>query len=231
MILSPKKLIIFDLDGTLIDSVPDLAAAINQMLIALKRKPFKEEIIRFWVGNGAQTLVKRALSGSEIIDPALDETLFQEALEIFLKSYAEHLCIHTCTYTHVPETLKTLKEEGYILAIVTNKPEAFVLPLLEGLKIDKLFEYFIGGDSLPTKKPAPQPLLHVCKKFNATVKESLMIGDSKNDILAAKGAKMESIAVTYGYNYGEDIGSYEPEIIVDDFADILGYIKNYYHTD
>ena len=225
MTLSPKKLIIFDLDGTLIDSVPDLAAAVNEMLVALKRDPFDEATIRFWVGNGAQTLVKRALSGSAVVDITLDETLFNEALQLFLTAYAKHLSVHTRTYPHVRETLQFLKEAGYIQAIVTNKPESFVLPLLEGLGIADFFNYFIGGDSLSTKKPDPQPLLHVCEKLKVIVDETMMIGDSKNDILAAKAAKMESIAVTYGYNYGEDISSYEPEIVIDDFAEIMEHLK------
>ena len=225
MVFKNRQLLIFDLDGTLIDSVPDLASAVNEMLVTLKRNPFDEATIRFWVGNGAQTLVKRALSGSEVVDTALDETRFNKALQIFLTAYAKHLSIHTCTYPHVRETLQLLKESGYTLAIVTNKPESFVLPLLEGLGIDDFFDYFVGGDSLSAKKPDPMPLLHVCERLKVTVEETVMIGDSKNDILAAKAAGMDAIAVTYGYNYGEDISSYKPEVVVDDFAEIPGHLE------
>jgi len=216
-----KELIIFDLDGTLIDSVPDLAVAVNHMLEVLGRDTFNEETIRYWVGNGAQTLVKRALSGSTEIKEDLDEALFEKALEVFLDFYGKHLCTNTKTYPNVPGTLRALKSEGYRLAIVTNKPFAFVAPILKNLYLDELFELIVGGDSLEKKKPDPQPLLHVCEVLNVSPDESVMVGDSKNDILAANAAGMRSIGVTYGYNYGEEIDSYEPTLVVDNFADIL----------
>ncbi len=221
MNFSNKEVILFDLDGTLIDSAPDLAVAVNHMLHTLKCETFSEDIIRYWVGNGAQILVKRALSGQSEIDENLDPVLFEKALEIFLNFYAQNLAVTTVTYPNVPATLKALKEAGYRLAVVTNKPFDFVAPILKGLNLDGLFELHLGGDSLPQKKPDPAPLLHVCEQLNVTVAQCVMVGDSKNDILAANAAKMQSIGVTYGYNYGEDIGSYNPDIVVDDFADIL----------
>jgi len=225
MQFSNKELLIFDLDGTLIDSVPDLASAINHMLITLGRMPFEEEQIRFWVGNGAQTLVKRALSGDTTINITLDKTLFESALTIFLDYYAENLATNTRPYDQVPQTLKVLKEAGYTLVIVTNKPYDFVQPILQGLDLAQYFEDYLGGDSLATKKPDPLPLLHICEKFKVPTEKALMIGDSKNDILAASSADIESIAVTYGYNYGEDISIYKPDVVVDTFAEILHYIK------
>jgi len=114
-----------------------------------------------------------------------------------------------------------LKSMGYRLAIVTNKPFAFVEPILEGLNLTGLFELILGGDSLDQKKPDPMPLLHVCDTLGVTVEECVMVGDSKNDILAANACDMQSVGVTYGYNYGEDIGVYEPSMIIDDFGDLL----------
>ncbi len=216
-----KELIIFDLDGTLIDSVPDLAVAVNHMLEVLGCETFDEETIRYWVGNGAQTLVKRALSGSTEIEEDLDEALFEKALAVFLHFYSQHLCTTTKPYPNVPGTLRALKSEGYRLAIVTNKPFAFVSPILESLHLAELFELILGGDSLEKKKPDPQPLLHVCEALNVSVDGSVMVGDSKNDILAANAAGMQSIGVTYGYNYGEEIDSYGPTLVVDNFSDIL----------
>ena len=216
-----KKVILFDLDGTLINSGPDLALAVNHMLQSLNRETFSEEVIDGWVGNGAQMLVQRALSGQREIDENLDADLCFDALDIFLTFYAQNLCIATVAYPNVPTTLKALKETGYRLAIITNKPFAFVEPILEGLKLSGLFELILGGDSLEQRKPHPMPLLHVCDKLGVTVDECVMVGDSKNDILAANAAKMQSIGVTYGYNYGEDIGIYNPDVVFDDFADIL----------
>ena len=224
MILSPKKLIIFDLDGTLIDSVPDLAAAVNHMLRELGYRAYEEYTIRLWVGNGAQTLVKRALSGSFTIDETIDETHFAQALNIFLTHYSKNLAVHTRPYKDVVTTLQQLHTRGYRLAIVTNKPVDFVSPILKALSLEQLFEYFVGGDSLPERKPHPMPLLHVCEKLGTTVDEAVMIGDSKNDLLAANRAHMQSIGVTYGYNYDEKISRYDPDIIVDDFAALLKYL-------
>ncbi len=216
-----KKLLIFDLDGTLINSAPDLSLAVNHMLETLNRDTFSDESIHGWVGNGAQILVQRALSGQSKIDENLDAALSAKALDIFLTFYAENLCISTVAYPHVPITLKILKGMGYRLAIVTNKPFAFVAPILEGLELSDLFELILGGDSLPQKKPDPAPLLHVCEKLGVSVDESVMVGDSKNDILAANACGMQSVGVTYGYNYGESISIYEPDLIVDDFSELL----------
>ena len=216
-----KQLIIFDLDGTLIDSSHDLANAINYMLCSLGRNTFSADTIHYWVGNGAQILVKRALSGRREIDPNIDERLFNQALEIFLDYYNSHLSIETVPYPNVVSTLQELQGLGYRLAIITNKPYRFVAPILTDLKLDTYFETFLGGDSLSKKKPHPMPLEHLCKTLGVNIDQSVMVGDSKNDILAAKACGMHSIGVTYGYNYGEDINSYDPDLVVDQFQHIL----------
>ena len=215
-----KKLLIFDLDGTLINSALDLARAVNTMLEKLEIETCSEDIIHGWVGNGALTLVKRALSGSRTVDENLDDDYVHKALKIFLDYYEKNLCNVTVPYPNVISTLQTLKEK-YTLAIVTNKPFAFVSPILKGLEMDGLFELILGGDSLREKKPYPMPLLHVCEKLGLNVEESVMIGDSKNDILAANACAMQSVGVTYGYNYGENIGVHKPTIIIDDFSELL----------
>lgn len=221
MKLENKKLLIFDLDGTLINSALDLALAVNFMLEQLNRDTFDEEIIHGWVGNGALTLVKRALSGTREVDAYLDEAYVEKALKIFLDYYEKNLCNATLPYPNVPQTLTALKDKGYTLAIVTNKPYAFVSPILQSLRMESLFTLILGGDSLPEKKPHPLPLLHVCETVGYEVASSVMIGDSKNDILAANACSMDSVGVTYGYNYGEDIGVHKPTVILDDFGALL----------
>ena len=223
MKLANKKLLIFDLDGTLINSALDLALAVNYMLETLEREIFSEELIHGWVGNGALTLVKRALSGSRTVDVSLDEEYVQQALKTFLDYYAKNLCNATVPYPHVIRTLRTLNEK-YILVIVTNKPFAFVEPILNGLEMNGLFELILGGDSIKEKKPHPMPLLHVCENLSISVEASVMVGDSKNDILAANACGMDSVGVTYGYNYGEDIGVHKPSLIIDNFKDLLEYL-------
>jgi len=218
-----KQLLIFDLDGTLINSALDLALAVNHMLKQLGRDTFDEEVIHGWVGNGALTLVKRALSGAREVEVSLDEAYVEKALKIFLDYYAKNLCNATVPYSHVISTLKALKE-NYTLAIVTNKPFAFVSPILKGLEMDGLFTLILGGDSLKEKKPHPMPLLHVCEKLDIPVKASVMIGDSKNDILAANACGMDSVGVTYGYNYGEDISLHKPTVITNNFSELLEYL-------
>jgi len=218
-----KKVIIFDFDGTLIDSSPDLSRAINHMLKQIERSTFSEDIIHGWVGNGATTLVKRALSSSSVVDDSIDNELFENALDIFLKFYSQNLCVATSLYPNVKKTLESLKSMGYNFVIVTNKPYDFVTPILKGLKIEHFFEFYLGADSLEKKKPDPMPLLYVCEKLKIKVSECVMIGDSKNDIISANRANIQSVGVSYGYNYGEDISTYNPTLVVDDFADILAF--------
>ena len=214
------KLIIFDLDGTLIDSVPDLAAAVNATLKHLGRELFGSDQIRSWVGNGAATLIRRALSASAQIDPNLDPHVADAALEYFLDYYRKHLCDHTLVYEGVHSTLLQLQKEGFKMGIVTNKPDAFVAPILKTLELEPYFALSLGADALSRQKPDPLPLRHLCEHFDVGVDQAVMVGDSKNDILAAKAAKMPSIAVSYGYNYEEPISVHQPDQIIAHFGSL-----------
>ncbi|WP_160062749.1 phosphoglycolate phosphatase [Psychromonas sp. L1A2] len=221
-----KKAVLFDLDGTLIDSAPDLALAINHMLTSIGREEISPTIIRSWVGNGASILVQRGLSGQTEIDKNLDPELLEKSLAIFLDFYAKNLCVDTVTYPHVRASLKILKAKGYQLAIVTNKPYDFIQPILDGLDLNGLFELLVGGDTLEKRKPDPLPLHYACEKLGVTVEQCVMVGDSKNDVLAANAANMQSIGLSYGYNYGEDINEHNPDVSFDDFADIIATLSD-----
>jgi phosphoglycolate phosphatase len=223
--MKTKKTLLFDLVGTLIDSVPDLALAVNEMLESLGMGGYTQDTIRYWVGNGAPMLIKRALVGKvDVGDDEIDDSLYQKAKDIYMKSYAKNLSKATKEYQCVSETLDILYHRGFDMAIVTNKPYEFVPPLLQGLGLEKYFKLIFGGDSCKAKKPNPAMLECVLKEFGANIDDAMMIGDSKNDIQAANTIGMQSIAVTYGYNYKEDISVYSPTYVVDRFDKILGVL-------
>lgn len=214
------KLVLFDLDGTLVDSVPDLAHAIDRMLLELGKETAGIERVRSWVGNGASVLVQRALAGSieaQIGNP--DE--FEKAYALFLKFYGEHTADQSCLYEGVEECLVSLQNQQIRMGLVTNKPIQFTRTMLAGFKLDEFFDVVIGGDSLPQKKPSPEPLLQAMKSCSATPSETLMVGDSKSDVGAARAAGCPVICVPYGYNHGEDIARYEPDLIVQSLAELV----------
>ncbi|WP_350979003.1 phosphoglycolate phosphatase [Shewanella sp. AC34-MNA-CIBAN-0136] len=220
------RAIAFDLDGTLIDSVPDLAAATNATLAQNQYQPVTEALVRSWVGNGAQVLMQRALSYVSAMPedaPGL-QVILEQIMPQFMHHYGEHLQKHSRLYPGVVDTLQQLKQAGFKLAIVTNKPYRFTVPLLTAFGLDDLFSEVLGGDSLAKMKPDPMPLQHLLKQWQLDESQLLMIGDSKNDILAAKAANVMSIGLTYGYNYGEDIGLSSPHAICENFADIEQYL-------
>jgi phosphoglycolate phosphatase len=221
--MQPISTFIFDLDGTLVDSVPDLASALNNALSDVGMATFNEAAIRNWVGNGARVLVERGLSGraGEQQCKSISSELIEHTFQRFLYHYDANLCRASTLYPHVKDTLSTLFNKGYTLALVTNKPKKFIAPIVETFNVDSFFSLFIGGDSLKEKKPSPLPLKHVCNTLNVKVNECVMVGDSKNDILAANAAGMRSVGLTYGYNYGEDIGVHNPNWVFDDFSRII----------
>ena len=220
-----KELLLFDLDGTLIDSVPDLAKALNATLRELDLPTYDEATVRTWIGNGAAVLVKRGLVGRREIDREPEGVLFRRAMEIFLKRYAAVLNDATGLYPEVKETLQKLEDQGYQMAIVTNKPSQFVAPILKNLAIESHFDYIVGGEDLPRKKPDPLPLLHSCDVLGCKPEAAVMIGDSSNDILAARAAGIPVIAVTYGYSAGRPVGDLGADAVVERFGEILDFFE------
>ncbi len=222
MNLAPE-LVLIDLDGTLIDTVPDLAYAIDGMMSQLDLPQRGEEKVRHWIGNGVERLVKRALLDSNEGEP--DEKLFQSALHLFKLLYASINGRHSTLYPGVREGLEWLKSQNFVLVCITNKAEQFTLPLLEALEITQYFQLVISGDSLPKKKPDPLPLLHAAKSFKIDPHSSLMLGDSINDVQAARAAGFQIICVSYGYNHGEDIRTAHPDAVIDSFAQLPSVIR------
>jgi phosphoglycolate phosphatase len=213
------RLVMFDLDGTLIDSVPDLAEAVDRMLAELERPPAGVEKVRDWVGNGARVLVRRALAGS-LDHSAVTEVETEDALARFLDIYAD--CHNlTALYPGVHELLEALSTAAVELAVVTNKPERFVAPLLEQVGLGGYFRWIIGGDTLPQQKPDPAALLQVMHLAGVEAAQSLFIGDSRNDVLAARAAGVPCVAVSYGYNHGRPIAEEQPSLLVDSLAELL----------
>lgn len=220
-----KQLLIFDFDGTLIDSVPDLADAINAMLTILGKDTYPIDTIRNWVGNGSRMLVERALVGKiNVLEGELTAEEADHAEQLFFDAYKNISDSKTVAYPNVDSGLKRLKAAGYTLALVTNKPIRFVPKILQSFGWQDLFSEVRGGDSLAQKKPGPAPLLHVCEALNVTPAQAIMIGDSRNDILAGQNANMDTLGLSYGYNYGQDIRELNPTAAFDDFAALVEYV-------
>ena len=221
MIKKPSMVLI-DVDGTLVDSVPDLAYCVDEMMKQLDMPVRGEDVVRHWVGNGVERLVRRALINQ--LDGEPDEALFQKAIPIFEALYAENTSKRSCLYPGVKEALDFLKTTGVRIGCVTNKAAQFTLPILQDLGISDYFEMVVCGDELPKKKPDPMPLLHVAEKLGVKPEQSLMLGDSMSDVKAARAAGFDIICMSYGYNHGEDIRDYNPDAVVDSMDEVKGLI-------
>ncbi|MFD1259381.1 phosphoglycolate phosphatase [Entomomonas asaccharolytica] len=213
------KLIMFDLDGTLVDSAPDIAIAVNKTLQDLNLPAVAEESVRNWVGNGADILIRRALTNGDD-NNSIDQALWDKAFKLLLEYYPYH---HNANYIYqgVKPFLEFMQKQTVKMAVVTNKPVVFVEPLLVELEINQYFQWIVGGGSLPQKKPAPEPLLYVLQQANIMAEQALFIGDSRNDVRAAKAANVPCAALTYGYNHGESIAVEDPDWVIDDLRDLL----------
>jgi phosphoglycolate phosphatase len=219
MSLGKPAMILIDVDGTLVDSVPDLAYCVDAMMEQLGRPSCGEAQVRNWVGNGVERLVRRALSGT--LDGEPPEADFARAYPLFLDLYSRNTSKRYCLYPGVREGLDMLKAAGYPLGCVTNKAAQFTEPLLRDLGVHDDFAIVISGDTLPRKKPDPEPLLHAAGFFGVAPQSSLMIGDSISDVRAARAAGFKIVCVSYGYNHGVDIRDARPDAVVDSLSDVM----------
>jgi len=219
----PVRAVVIDLDGTLLDTAPDIAEAAQRMLRDVGMAPVDLEKIQSFIGNGIANLVKRALTGEMHGQP--DAALFERALPLFQKHYAAVLTRATRPYPGALEGVQALREAGFALACVTNKAEIFTSPLLEAMKLKDAFQLVLSGDSLPKKKPDPLPLLHAADFFGCRPDEMLLIGDSLNDTLAANAAGCHVFLVPYGYNGGRDVREQNCDAVIESLPDALKLIK------
>ena len=206
--------LLFDLDGTLVDSLLDLRAGLNQMLREMGRRELTPEEVRPMIGDGSRALVGRALSATGSPTDAEDPS-YQRFMQIY-QAGLSHL---TRLYPGVEEALRTLRDEGARLAICTNKPQAATVALLQQLGIAGYFDVVLCGDVVPFRKPDPRHLLLALEQLRARPNESAMIGDNENDYAAARGAGLPVILMRYGY-LRVPPETLTPEMWLDRFADL-----------
>ncbi|MBF0181947.1 MAG: phosphoglycolate phosphatase [Magnetococcales bacterium] len=212
----PCRGVLFDLDGTLVDSAPDLWGAMNHVLTSRGREPLPLDQVRHLVGNGARTLLARGFWG-EGAEPPNGDDAFEEAVAAFLDHYRLHLVDHSRPYPGVPEALESLTRQGIPLAVVTNKPERFARSMLEQLGMASRFALVVGGDTLPTRKPDPAPLHHALESLGAPAGLGVMVGDSEVDLEAARNAGIPVILHARGYNRGIDVRQLRPDRVMEHF--------------
>jgi phosphoglycolate phosphatase len=228
MSLNQPEMVLLDLDGTLVDTVPDLTYCLDTMLRELSLPEAGEAKVREWVGNGIERLVKRGLSNDFVpndFDEEPEQSLFKKALPMFIDCYRENTCKHSQLYAGVREGLEYLTSNDFKLGCVTNKLSQFTNTILETLKIRNAFGIVISGDTLSKKKPDPLPLLYAAEYFGTSPSRSLMVGDSANDVRAARAAGFQVLCVSYGYNLGQDIRLARPDHVVDSLADLVNIFQ------
>ena len=196
-IQAPIQAVAFDLDGTLCDSIPDLAAAANAMRQTLGMAALPDAAVQSYVGDGIGVLVHRALTDN--LQGTAPEAQWQQGYTAFVRHYAEHIADRTRAYPETEAGLGLLQSLRIPLAVITNKNEILAVKLLKALKLDGYFSIVTGGDTLPEKKPSPEPLRHVAQVLGVNVANIIMVGDSKNDIISAKAAGSIAVGVTFGY--------------------------------
>lgn len=216
--LAERKVILFDLDGTLVDSAGDLYRAMNLSLQRLGLPLVTEAQVRVWIGKGTAIFCHSVL---QHLQGEVDPQLKQQLLDTFLEIYNADPCLDSKPFPGIIEFLQWCQARQKTMICVTNKPEQPARQILDSLAMGDYFTDVIGGDRFEVRKPDPKPLLHCVEHFAQDVAECLMIGDSVNDVEAARRAEMDCIVVSYGYNHGEDIRNCQPQQVVDNLKELL----------
>ncbi len=215
-------LALFDLDGTLVDSAPDIADAVDIALGACGRAPLGEATVRGLIGNGAVRLMHRALTGTR--DGDAEPALHARAYQHFVDAYQPRVFSRTRVFPGVEHVLTRLAAAGWALGCVTNKPARFTTPLLAAAGLTQRFAVTLSGDSLPTKKPDPAPLLHAAETLDVPLARVVMVGDSVTDLRAAQNAGVRAICVSFGYHAGVDLRAEGAEAVIGEMHELLGVL-------
>lgn len=216
------SVLVFDLDGTLVSSMEDLAATLNAVLTHAGYEAIEPESVRNMVGQGAKVLLQRGLAANGV---AWTDEQIAPLYQHFLNYYETHLAVHTRPFPGVIEALEEFKAEGWRLAVCTNKVEWLAVPLLEQLDLDKYFDAVVGGDTYAVSKPFAEPVLGAIERSGGTSAGSIMIGDSKTDIDAARAAGIPVIAVDFGYT-PIPVTELGPDKVVSHFNELQAAIRD-----
>lgn len=221
--MSATVAILCDLDGTLLDTAPDIAAAVNAALVELGREPIAQGVIAGYIGQGIDVLLHRVLGGS--FDARADADLHAQARLRFDRAYAVSNGRQARLYPGVVEGLDAFRALGLRLACVTNKPQLPSEAILAQFGLDRYFEFVLGGDVLPQRKPQPEPLRHAAARLGVTAVDCLMLGDSANDARAARAAGVPVVLVDYGYTEGRPLAEIDCDAVIASFTDLADALR------
>ena len=222
MPITNRKMMLFDLDGTLVDTAPDFRNSVNYMLEHYSEPPVTLEEIRDWVGYGGRELIRRTMLAKKI---EFDDAKLDTMLELFLSHYTENIDDDSKLYDNVKETLVFLKDNNITLSVCTNKDEKLSNTLLEKLDVLHLFDYLVGAHTFEKCKPHPMPILKTLEHLNMSKDEAVMIGDSITDLKSAQGAGIPIVLVDYGYTDNKDIYN-EADLVISNFSKLKELIRS-----
>lgn len=216
-----KTTLIFDLDGTIVHSAPDLANAVNHVLVPLGKEPLSVAEAQSMIGNGMPKLLERGFAARDVVVP---EAEFQRNFEVFRDFYTANCCVDTEFYPGAVEMLNEVREAGYLTAICTNKLETITRVILDEMKLTALIDGVVGAESPRPRKPDADPVFLAIERAGGARDNSIMIGDSPADIGAGKAAGLPTIAVSYGYTNvpPAELGA---DLLIDSLGDVLGAVK------